>query len=81
LIIDTVNAGSKSKKQITEGFGTAPTTLITIWTNRDKILDARDCGDLSPKQKQKFYFLSIFNKRKNTKQAELMKSRSYFKIN
>jgi hypothetical protein len=53
LIIDTVNAGFKSKKQITEGFGIAPTTLITIWTNRGKILEARDCDDLSPKRKKK----------------------------
>jgi hypothetical protein len=35
-IIDAVNAGSKSKKQITEEFGIAPTTLSTIWMNREK---------------------------------------------
>jgi transposase-like protein len=58
-IIDTVNAGSKSTKQITEEFGIAPTTLRTIWTNRDKILEARDFGDLSPKRKKKeFFFIS-----------------------
>jgi hypothetical protein len=58
-IIDTVNAGSKSKKQITEEFGIAPTTLITIWTNWDKILEARDCGDLSPKQKKKSFLIHV----------------------
>jgi transposase-like protein len=46
-IIDVVTAGSKSKKQIAEEYGIAPTTLSTIWTTRDKILEARDCGDLS----------------------------------
>jgi hypothetical protein len=50
LIIDAVNAGSKSKKQIAEEFGIAPTTLSIIWTNKDKILEARDCGDHSPKK-------------------------------
>jgi hypothetical protein len=48
----TVNTGSKSKKQITEEFGIAPTTLRTIWTNKDNILEARDCGDLSSKRKK-----------------------------
>jgi DNA-binding CsgD family transcriptional regulator len=51
-IIDVVNAGSKSKKQIADAFGIAPTTLSTIWTNVDKILEAKDCGDLSPKRKK-----------------------------
>jgi hypothetical protein len=32
-------------------------------------------------QNEKKKFLSMFNKRKNIKQADLMKSRSYFKIN
>jgi hypothetical protein len=53
-IIDVVTADSKSKKQIAEEYGIAPTTLITIWTNRNKILEARDCGDLSQKRKKEF---------------------------
>jgi hypothetical protein len=76
-INDGVNAGSNYKNQIAEEFGIAPTTLSTIWTNGDKILEAMVCGDLSPKRKNKF--LSMFDKRKNTKQAEPFKSRSYFK--
>jgi DNA-binding CsgD family transcriptional regulator len=52
IVVHVVTAGSKSKKQIAEEFGIAPTTLSTIWTTRDTILEARDCGDLSPKRKK-----------------------------
>jgi hypothetical protein len=51
-IIDVVNAGFKSKKQIAEEFGIAPTSLSSTWTTRDKILEARECGDLSQKRKK-----------------------------